>query len=452
MTTLSAWHMALVATALVAPFGAGHAATPEEDAAHPGKALYDRTCAACHNNPQQSRAPALASLRIMNPAAVEYAITGGYMRTQAKSLTPKQKADVVAWLSLGQDNSSGWVDKAMCKASIAKIDASAVPIAKSFGLDHSNTRMMTAEQSGLRKSDFPRLELAWAAAFPQTPSMRSQPVVAGKTIFVAATDAGRMYALDAESGCLKWQYQAPMPLRSSLTYAEISKGKPVILVGDTVGFVLAVDALTGKLVWRSEVRLHESNRITGAPVVYQDKVFAPLSATEINHAVDESYECCKAQGAVVALSLKDGKKLWIGRTMPEARKTKLSRVGTQMWGPSGAPIWNTPAIDAKRNVVYVGTGEQNSLPFVETTDAIVAFDMDTGERKWVFQATARDLWHYACPRGANCDGAETGITVDHDFGGSVVIAKRPDGRDILVSGQKSGVVWALDPDQNGKLV
>jgi polyvinyl alcohol dehydrogenase (cytochrome) len=452
MTKFSAWNVALVSMVLMAPLASVRAVTPEEDAAHPGKAIYDRTCAGCHNNPQQTRAPALASLRRLNSAAVTYAITGGYMRTQAKSLTAAQKKDLVAWLSLGQDSGTAWVAKAMCSASVAKIDASAVPIAKTFGLDNNNTRRLTAEQAGLRTSDFPKLELAWAAAFPQTPSMRSQPVIAGKTIFVVAADAGRMYALDTDTGCLKWQFEAVAPLRSSLTYTEISKGKPVILAGDTVGFVVAVDAVTGKQLWRSDVRLHESNRITGAPVAYKDKVFAPLSATEINHAVDESYECCKAQGAVVAVSLKDGKKLWVGRTMPEAQKTQLSRVGTQMWGPSGAPIWNTPAIDAKRNLVYVGTGEQNSLPFVDTTDAIVAFDMDTGERKWVFQATARDLWHYACPRGANCYGAETGITVDHDFGGSVVIAKRSDGRDILISGQKSAVVWALDPDQNGKLV
>jgi polyvinyl alcohol dehydrogenase (cytochrome) len=123
-----------------------------------------------------------------------------------------------------------------------------------------------------------------------------------------------------------------------------------------------------------------------------------------------------------------------------------------MWGPSGAPIWNTPAIDEKRNLLYVGTGEQNSIPFVDTTDAIVAFNLDTGERKWVFQATERDLWHYACPRGANCFGAETGVTRDVDFGGSVVIGKRADGRDIILAGQKSGDIWALDPDNGGKLV
>ncbi len=425
--------------------------TPAEDAAHPGKAIYERTCSACHNNPEATRAPGLASLRLMRRPSLEYTLTVGYMRTQAKGLSAEERNTLMDWLTLGQADFTSWVSTAKCKGDAIKISASAKTAAPTWGVNLHNTRMQTATETGLKKEDFAKLELLWSAAFPQTPTMRSQPVVVGNTLFVVASDAGRMYALDANTGCAKWQYENPGPLRSSISYGEISSGKPVIVAGDATGSVVAVDALTGKPVWRTDVRLHEANRVTGTPVIFKGRVYAPLSATEINHAVDESYECCKAQGAVIGLDLKTGKRVWIGRTMDEPRQTQKSRVGTQMWGPSGAPIWNTPAIDEKRNLLYVGTGEQNSIPFVDTTDAIIAFDLDTGQRRWVFQATARDLWHYACPRGANCFGAETGITVDHDFGGSVVIASRADGRDILLSGQKSGAIWALDPD-TGKLI
>ena len=82
------------------------------------------------------------------------------------------------------------------------------PVASTWGSITSNTRMQTAEQSGLTKADFANLELAWAAAFPQTPTMRSQPVIVGDTIFVVASDAGRMYALDTNTGCVKWQYES----------------------------------------------------------------------------------------------------------------------------------------------------------------------------------------------------------------------------------------------------
>jgi polyvinyl alcohol dehydrogenase (cytochrome) len=232
----------------------------------------------------------------------------------------------------------------------------------------------------------------------------------------------------------------------------VGKGKPVVIAGDANGAVIAVDARNGKQLWRSDIRIHESNRITGTPVIHDGRIFAPLSAVEINYAALDTYECCRAQGAVVALDLKTGKKLWIGRTMAEATKQKINRAGAQLWGPSGAPIWSTPAIDAKRNLLYVGTGENNSLPATDTSDSIIAFDLQSGERKWVFQATKKDVWSYACRNGANCDFGDQAVIVDHDFGGSVMIVKRADGRDLLVVGQKSGTVWALDPDNNGALV
>jgi polyvinyl alcohol dehydrogenase (cytochrome) len=374
------------------------------------------------------------------------------MKMQAKDLNAQQRKDLLDWLALGQTDNRGWLGAAMCKANIAAIDAAAKPIASTFGLSARNLRHQTSAQTGLKTSDFPKMELAWAFALPQTPTMRSQPVVAGTTIYVASTDSGRLYALDTQSGCVKWQYETAIPLRSSLTYAEIEKNKPVVLLGDAVGAVSAIDALTGRLVWRTSVAFHEAHRITGAPAVFKGRVFAPLSAIEISFTTVDSYECCKAQGAVVALDLKTGKQLWIGRTMEPATKRKPNRAGAQLWGPSGAPIWSTPAIDEKRNVLYVGTGENNSLPATNTSDSIIAFDLDTGERKWVFQATQKDVWNFACRGGANCDFGTEAIVVDHDFGGSVMIAQRKDGRDLLIVGQKSGTTWALDPDNQGAVV
>ncbi len=423
-----------------------------QDSTHPGSKVYNTHCAACHNNPEATRAPALSSLKRLNSSTVEYAINIGYMKIQAKNLNAEERVQLVEWLALGQEDTNAWLETAMCGKDVANIDPHAKPIATTFGLGDKNLRFQSAEQSGLKTKDFANLELAWAVAFPQTPTMRSQPVVAGSTLFIATADAGKIFALDTQSGCVKWQYESALPLRSSLSYGEIEKGKPVIVAGDTTGSVVAVDASTGEQLWRSDIKLHESNRITGTPVIHNGRVFAPLSAVEINYTREDSYECCKAHGAVVALDLKSGEKLWVGHTMPNATKRKLNRAGAQLWGPSGAPIWSSPSIDEKRNVLYIGTGENNSLPVTNTSDAIIAFDLDTGEQKWVFQATPKDAWNYACRRGANCDFGDEATVLDYDFGGSVMITQRKDGSDLLVVGQKSGTVWALDPDKNGELV
>lgn len=426
-------------------------AHPQADA-HPGQAVYERACGACHNNPEATRAPSLASLRTLKRSTVEYAINIGYMKMQAKDLSARERSEVLDWLALGQASSSAWLERAKCVGKVASIAAAANPAAATFGIDLRNTRRQSAQRAGLATADFAKLELVWAVGFPQTPTMRSQPVVAGNTVYVAATDAGRLIALDTVTGCAKWQYESPVPLRSSLSYGVIGKDQAVIVAGDAVGSVVAIDARSGKLLWRSDLRLHESNRITGTPVIHRGRVFAPLSAVEINYARLDAYECCKAQGAVIALDLATGKKLWIGRTMVAATKQKKNRAGAQLWGPSGAPIWSTPAIDAKRNVLYVGTGENTSLPVTNTSDAIIAFDLDTGAQKWVFQATERDAWNYSCRDGANCDFGDAAVVRDHDFGGSVMITQRRDGRELLVVGQKSGTVWALDPDKGGALV
>jgi polyvinyl alcohol dehydrogenase (cytochrome) len=110
-------------------------------------------------------------------------------------------------------------------------------------------------------------------------------------------------------------------------------------------------------------------------------------------------------------------------------------------------VWSTPTIDARRNRIYIGTGENLSRPATENSDAIVALDMDSGELAWRFQATADDVWNAACLNGGpNCPENPGG---DFDFGASVILAELPDGSELLLAGQKSGDVYALDPDPAG---
>jgi polyvinyl alcohol dehydrogenase (cytochrome) len=456
-------HVGAAAAALLC-FGAASCAPPPvethearltaaEDAAHPGRAVYEQNCASCHDNTERSGAPTLESIRTLNTATVRYALELGYMQQQASHLTPEQREQVIDWLPASEGNDD-WVQHARCSIKLRRVAIDGAPrTAVSFGLDPANNRSQSTQQSGLRKADMENLELAWAVAFPQTPTMRSQPVIVGDTIFIAATDSARVYALDTGTGCAKWVYASDMTLRSSLAFAEPGPGRPaMILAGDAAGKVHAINAETGAGVWVTDVKLTSLNRITGAPVVSGDRVFAPLSAIEVNYTSDDEYQCCKGQGAVVALDLATGRKLWVGRTMDEATPQRIGRTGTQQWGPSGAIIWSTPVIDERRQLLYAGTGENTSWPATNTSDAIIAYDMATGARKWVFQATSFDIWNYACGRrAANCDWPGEYHSPDFDFGATSMLVKLEDGRELVVAGQKSGVLWALNPD-NGQLV
>lgn len=432
--------------------GAEHASA--ESGEHPGAAVYQQWCASCHDTGQQSGAPSLAALRQLNRATVKYALELGYMKIQAKDVPQDELAQLIDWLPASESDNDAWIAAARCPVKTREVRLGNAPrISTTFGVTNIANRAQTAEATGLTRDEMKTLDVAWVAAFPQTPTMRSQPVIIGDTIFIAATDSGRLYALDTNTGCVKWHYVSEMTLRSSLTFAEATETSPAaIIMGDAAGFVHAVDAKSGRRLWISNARLNEYNRITGAPVVHDGKVITPVSAIEVNYAGADDYECCKGQGALIAFDLATGDKLWTGTTMEEAKPTRLSRTGTQQWGPSGAIIWSTPVIDAKRNVAYAGTGENVSWPATDTSDAIIAYDLDTGAKKWVFQATKADIWNYACGRrGANCDWPGEYHSPDHDFGATAMLITRRDGSELVVAGQKSGVVWALDPD-TGSLV
>lgn len=105
---------------------------------------------------------------------------------------------------------------------------------------------------------------------------------------------------------------------------------------------------------------------------------------------------------------------------------------------------------ARPHRLYVATGDNYSHPATGTSDAVVALSLKTGHIVWSQQTTPHDVFNASCGgRGANC-AAESGP--DYDFGSSAMLVRTPGGRDVLVAGQKSGVVYALDPANKGALL
>jgi polyvinyl alcohol dehydrogenase (cytochrome) len=428
-----------------------------DDANHPGKAVYDRVCAACHNNPEATRSPSLDTLKAMRYQTISYALTKGKMQAQAAALSANERSDVIDYLVGRQATSDEWVTKTMCPASRGKIDLSAPPTVGGFGFDKQNHRHLSATDAGLRTQDMRNLELAWAFAFPKATAMRSQPAIVGKTLFLPVPDSSRLFAIDIDGPpCVRWVYENEVPLRTSAGYGELPGSKRKVLVfGDLGANVHMIDASTGKQIWVEAVGLHPLSLTTGTPVLHEDRVYVPISQYEISLGGNDDHECCKSHGAVKALDARTGKTIWTAHTMADAKPLRDRGDGKMLWGPSGAPIWTSPAIDAKRGVLYVGTGESTSEPAEPTTDAVLAIDLKDGTIRWTFQATAKDIFLSGCGRnrkGLNCPKDTETVFRDVDFGASMIIAQRADGKDILIAGQKAGTVWGLDPDNGGKLV
>ena len=433
-------------------------AAEPRDPPHPGAALYRQHCAACHDDPGTSRAPAGAALRQMNAESLYLSLTRGVMQQQGGALSRRELYELVDYLAAREGDSGEWLAAMMCSAGNRSIDLDRPAALTMFGTDHLSSRRLTAAQAGLTSDDLSRLELAWAIGFPDTTTLRSSPVIIGETMFFAPVQTGRLLALDVRRPCVKWVYDAGTQLRTSVSYGPLGEGGPPALVfADRLGRVHTVNPQTGERIWAVDGRHSELAAITGAPVLFRDRIIVPVSSSGVGRGADPNYECCAEHGAVVALDAATGRKLWTYHTMREAGYTgRVNLLGVRLRGPSGAPIWSTPTVDAARGLVYATTGQNTSLPATDTSDAVLAIDLATGELVWSFQALANDVWIIGC-RGPgeestpNCPSPEDSVLKDFDFGAAAVLVPRRDGDDVLLAGQKSGDVWALDPD-DGSLV
>jgi len=314
------------------------------------------------------------------------------------------------------------------------------PAWNGWGGGVSNSRFQA--DAGIAPGQVPRLQLKWAFGFPGTRSVLGQPSVIGGRVFIGV-DTGQVYSIDAATGCLVWSYKANAGVRTAITVARVDESRYAAFFGDLAGMAYAVDAGTGVELWKSRVDAHPTARITGAPQFFEDRLYVPVASGEEGAGGGATYVCCTFRGSVVALAAGSGRLIWKTYVIEdEPKQTGTKPNGTARMGPSGAGIWNSPTIDAKRRALYVGTGDAYSEPADKATDAIVALDLDTGKIQWIAQDTANDVWLSACMRPDKPENCGP----DHDFGSPPMLKTLADGRDLLVAGQKSGNVWAHNPD------
>jgi polyvinyl alcohol dehydrogenase (cytochrome) len=331
--------------------------------------------------------------------------------------------------------------EAMCKAGAPAVISAG--IWSGWGQGTSNTRLQS--QPGFTAAEVPRLRLKWAFAFPGDIISYSQATLRGDRVFVGSS-GGIVYALDAKSGCVHWYFQADSWVRAAIGVDGAS-----VYFGDGVANMYALDANSGKLRWKVKVDNYPVARVTGSPVLYQGTLYVPVASGEEGAGAAPDYQCCRFRGALVALRVADGSQIWKTYTIDEPKPTTKNKSGTQLWGPSGAPIWSSPAIDEKLRVVYVTTGDNYSDPATRTSDAFMALDLATGKILWSRQMTPNDSYNVGCrmPDSTNCPASDG---PDLDFSSSPILVKLPNGKRALVAGQKSGVVHAIDPDNQGEVL
>jgi polyvinyl alcohol dehydrogenase (cytochrome) len=408
-------------------------------AAVSGVAVYQRRCAGCHDAGIE-RTPPRAALQQLSVARILRTLDFGVMVNIANPLTREEREAVANYLGVNRPDDEAVPAAAYCKDRGVAIGASPNPMWNGWSPDATNARYTTT--SGLALDQVGKLKLKWAYGFNGDVTAFGAPSVLGSTLFIGSA-GGAVQALDTDSGCVKWLYQADGPVRSAIVI--VPNGKTHVAVfGDLIGWAYGLDAESGKLIWKKKPEQHESTKLTAAPAVHNGIVFISAASWEETRATNPDYACCTFRGSVTALRAKDGSQVWKTYTIPEMpKKTETGGIGS--WGPSGASVWGSPTVDAQRGLLYVTTGDNFSTPATDMSDAILALNLKTGRIVWSRQVTPGDIFSGACT-GTRCPGP------DYDFGSSVIMEKLPNGRDVLLAGQKSGVVYALDPDRKGAIL
>ena len=416
---------------------------------HPGQEPYFTQCASCHEGGAY-KAPHRTFLAMMAPDAILESMSG-IMANQSEKLSEKQKQDVAEFLA-GRSLASVKVKHPPQHCEQVDLDMKHPPRQAGWGIDEFNTRFQRANGGGLSADQAGDLELKWAFAFPNAIQARSQPTVAGGTVFVGS-QSGRVYALDAQSGCVRWTFRASAEVRTAIVIspweADDTDARPRAYFGDVLAKAYALDARSGELLWTTRVDGHPNATITATPVLAGERLYVSVSSLEVTAAADPAYACCTFRGSMVSLNADNGEPRWQSYTIDEVpMEVGKTSAGTSILAPSGAPIWNSATVDSKRGQLYAGSGENYSTPAQGGSDAIFAFDIQTGAKRWVTQTWTGDAWNGGClvyftTDPANCP-EENGP--DFDFGASSILVDLGDGRDILVAGQKSGEIFGIEPD------
>jgi len=321
---------------------------------------------------------------------------------------------------------------------------------RAYGQDLESTRSQPLETT-INTTNVAQLAPEWvfrASAQGGEGNMQATFPVADGCVYVA-TNYGYIFALNADTGDLVWQYRAP---NNGIIYGPtVADGVVYVNVGPRRTFVaqpgghgteteespyfLAFDSRSGELLWQSVLFPWEVGVDSNTSAVYFDgMLWSGIDNPEGGfHTVagfvlwDASRECSEGTVAFCAHPVEEA----TGGTI--VKYTKMIPPDQEAAGFAGGGPWTTAAVDPETKYGYFGSAQPSGYFDRESefTNSIIKFDFDRerstfGEIVGVLKGTS--------------DG-ESGY-IDVDYGGSPTIFNDVDGRQIVAELQKSGWVHA----------
>jgi quinohemoprotein ethanol dehydrogenase len=298
------------------------------------------------------------------------------------------------------------------------------------------------------RSNVAKLGFAWDYRLGTNRGQESTPLVIDGVMY-AASNFGRVYALDAATGRELWKYD-PRMRGEWARYAccdAVNRGLVAfdgrLYVGVLDGWLHALDARTGALVWKVDTLLGRNER---TPYTFSG---VPLLAGNLIIAGNAGGDFAGARGYVSAYDLKSGELRWRFFTVPRnpadgPQDQPHLDAAVKTWNPkhrweagSGGTVWDGMAYDPNLRLVYFGTG--NAAPYntyvgaTHTGDqlyaaSIMAVHADDGTLAWYYQTVPGDRWDF--------DSTQKLVLADLNVDGR----RRP----VLMQAAKNGYYYVLD--------
>jgi polyvinyl alcohol dehydrogenase (cytochrome) len=286
-----------------------------------------------------------------------------------------------------------------------------------IGYDVANTYNNTAE-TVLTKANAASLDVLWQVDMGG--NIYGAPLIIGNTVY-ASSGGGSSKSLDLETGKPGWT-SAALRTTGSMAYEN-----GVLYAYSITGSVTAADAMTGMMKWAGAPKGNPGGDGSSSPIIAGDVILIGGSdgGSEIIGG--------RFRGFLAALDKAGGQGVWTTFTVPETA--------------AGASLWNSAAVDLEAGRAYGATGNNHGAPNTDSSDALIAFDLKTGEIKWKNQRTMGDVWNGTA-------GTTDADPPDADFGASPVLYQTMVNgvpTKLVSAGQKIGAAHAVRAE-DGMLV
>jgi polyvinyl alcohol dehydrogenase (cytochrome) len=286
-----------------------------------------------------------------------------------------------------------------------------------FGGDLANTRV-NAQETTIGVQNVAMLKPLWTFHGAST---TSTPAVLEGIVYLSTWD-GKVHALDAHTGTERWVTALPDLIDSSPAISATQ-----VFVSDDNGSLHALERSTGKLQWSKVVDPHAEAHLWSSPIYIQS---AGLVVVGVASGEEQTQGPYSFRGSVVGLDAMSGSEKWRFYTT----------TGDSASGP-GIGVWATAAVDEKRKLAIIGTGNAYSGTAGKYADSLLALNYETGQLAWSKQFTTDDVFTiYGGGHGPDYDiGA--GANLFSIAGKDVVGVAIKNGDYAVLDRESGGMIW-----------